>query len=173
MNAPLRPSRQRRVARHLLWLLVVTAACIYAAPNLYLPDPALRITPAPFGDPPQIGSRFAGGLETWLAAQNLPGTVEPHESGLTIRFDADATQQAAQARLNARLNPLGEPPRFVVAMERATTAPDWLGAVGARPLTLGLDLAGGIQLTLQVATCLLYTSPSPRDCDRSRMPSSA
>ena len=22
-------------------------------------------------------------------------------------------------------------------------------------------------------TCLLYTSPSPRDCDRSRMPSSA
>ena len=25
----------------------------------------------------------------------------------------------------------------------------------------------------QVSLCLLYTSPSPRDCDRSRMPSSA
>ena len=25
----------------------------------------------------------------------------------------------------------------------------------------------------QIIVCLLYTSPSPRDCDRSRMPSSA
>ena len=28
-------------------------------------------------------------------------------------------------------------------------------------------------LTAQPYACLLYTSPSPRDCDRSRMPSSA
>ena len=26
---------------------------------------------------------------------------------------------------------------------------------------------------LELLSCLLYTSPSPRDCDRSRMPSSA
>ena len=76
------------------------------------------------------------------------------------------------------------------------------------PLSLGLDLRGGSQLTLlvkpagditkveskqleavkevlerrvnglgvseaSVTTCLLYTSPSPRDMRRSRMPSSA
>ena len=53
------------------------------------------------------------------------------------------------------------------------------------PLQLGLDLRGGSQLTLQIIkeegkvtrdeleACLLYTSPSPRDIRRSRMPSSA
>ena len=53
------------------------------------------------------------------------------------------------------------------------------------PLQLGLDLQGGSQLTLQIIkeegkvtrdeleACLLYTSPSPRDRTRSRMPSSA
>ena len=48
------------------------------------------------------------------------------------------------------------------------------------PLQLGLDLQGGSQLTLQiikeegkVTSCLLYTSPSPRDGLLSRMPSSA
>ena len=46
------------------------------------------------------------------------------------------------------------------------------------PLQLGLDLQGGSQLTLQIIkeegkVCLLYTSPSPRDRQKSRMPSSA
>ena len=66
------------------------------------------------------------------------------------------------------------------------------------PLELGLDLRGGSQLTVEVKPageitrvgaeeieavkavldrrvngCLLYTSPSPRDFVRSRMPSSA
>ena len=34
---------------------------------------------------------------------------------------------------------------------------------------LGLDFAGVVELT----DCLLYTSPSPRDRQKSRMPSSA
>ena len=37
-----------------------------------------------------------------------------------------------------------------------------------------LDLAGGpADLLAQLLPCLLYTSPSPRDRTRSRMPSSA
>ena len=42
-------------------------------------------------------------------------------------------------------------------------------------INLGLDLQGGSHLLLQqqVRSCLLYTSPSPRDRTRSRMPSSA
>ena len=36
-----------------------------------------------------------------------------------------------------------------------------------------LDLPDSSELKRQYFNCLLYTSPSPRDCDRSRMPSSA
>ena len=43
-------------------------------------------------------------------------------------------------------------------------------------LLLGFLLAlllGVVSLSIQVDVCLLYTSPSPRDATRSRMPSSA
>ena len=35
------------------------------------------------------------------------------------------------------------------------------------------DYAGKVLLIVNVASCLLYTSPSPRDVEESRMPSSA
>ena len=44
-----------------------------------------------------------------------------------------------------------------------------------RPVKVGLAGAGqmGSGLAAQIGNCLLYTSPSPRDMRRSRMPSSA
>ena len=41
------------------------------------------------------------------------------------------------------------------------------------PLTLGANVTVGHLVMLHGCTCLLYTSPSPRDRTRSRMPSSA
>ena len=38
---------------------------------------------------------------------------------------------------------------------------------------LGIVLANFVPLPLSAITCLLYTSPSPRDRQKSRMPSSA
>ena len=58
---------------------------------------------------------------------------------------------------------------------------DGYGSAGS--INLGLDHEGGVSITYQVVgeespssedmACLLYTSPSPRDKSRSRMPSSA
>ena len=49
---------------------------------------------------------------------------------------------------------------------------DFLGAclLGA---VLGAMLAYGVPAKAQTYSCLLYTSPSPRDLSTSRMPSSA
>ena len=47
---------------------------------------------------------------------------------------------------------------------------------GAKTLVIGCDVAEDTQVKAMVAeanACLLYTSPSPRDRTRSRMPSSA
>ena len=41
------------------------------------------------------------------------------------------------------------------------------------PITYGFDPATGLILMAGVYYCLLYTSPSPRDVEESRMPSSA
>ena len=38
---------------------------------------------------------------------------------------------------------------------------------------LGLDSIDALELGIAIKACLLYTSPSPRDRQKSRMPSSA
>ena len=52
--------------------------------------------------------------------------------------------------------------------------------IGSKTLEIGMDKKGEIDYLsniikpdVSVITCLLYTSPSPRDTDKSRMPSSA
>ena len=50
----------------------------------------------------------------------------------------------------------------------------WLDPAIRAPLRPGLDFTGGTQIQLERrCDCLLYTSPSPRDSRKSRMPSSA
>ena len=39
---------------------------------------------------------------------------------------------------------------YVVALTRASTTPRWLQDLGAKPMSLGLDLSGGVHLLLQV-----------------------
>ena len=55
-------------------------------------------------------------------------------------------------------------------VDSGSTKTDWIaidenGSILFETFTLGLNP--------QVLTCLLYTSPSPRDVEESRMPSSA
>ena len=57
--------------------------------------------------------------------------------------------------------------------EEAEKADDELRDWGLQSLDFCFDLQGGKRLVGEVETCLLYTSPSPRDRQKSRMPSSA
>ncbi|MEO6171502.1 MAG: protein translocase subunit SecD, partial [Arenimonas sp.] len=58
--------------------------------------------------------------------------------------DNDAQLQAADI-----LRPeLGS--NYNAAMNLTSTAPTWLGSIGAKPMTLGLDLRGGVHFLLQV-----------------------
>ena len=59
---------------------------------------------------------------------------------------------------------------MILIVDSGSTKTDWIaidkeGKILFETQTLGLNP--------QVLTCLLYTSPSPRDRTRSRMPSSA
>ena len=48
-----------------------------------------------------------------------------------------------------------------------------LGVRGYRMTPYGMQAAGEAWLSADQLSCLLYTSPSPRDVEESRMPSSA
>ena len=83
---------------------------------------------------------------------NVIGTEVADGSGL-IRLESNPAQLTGQALLRGALNPdleaTGEGD-YIVALNRAPTTPQWLRDIGGKPISLGLDLSGGVHFLLQV-----------------------
>ncbi len=62
-----------------------------------------------------------------------------------VRLDSTDAQLRAKEMLTEQLGD-----DYVVALNLAPTTPQWLRAVGASPMNLGLDLRGGVHFLLQV-----------------------
>lgn len=130
------------------WKYVVLIASLvfgllYAAPNLYGEDPSVQISQES-GDP--LPGDFGERVGQALAADSLtPGSsgLEAHQ--WVVRFDSTEAQLAAADVLKRELGR-----GYVVALNLASKTPDWLRAIGARPMNLGLDLRGGVHFLLEV-----------------------
>jgi len=150
-GGPRRGGATGRIApwRYLVFALVVTLGGLYAAPNLFPPDFALQIS-VDNSDRP-VDHELLAGLADRLELEGIATTgTELAEAGGLIRVSNANDQLYAGAILQEHLNPLGEDRQFVVAFNLASTTPDWLRAIGAEPMTLGLDLKGGAHFLLQV-----------------------
>ena len=143
---------QTRIApwRHVVLALVAGLGCLYAAPNLFAPDFALQVT-VDNSDRP-VDAALLAELEDVLtvAGIGVKGVEAiPAGGGLLRVLDSDG-QLRGSAVLRDHLNPVGQERQFVVALNLASTTPDWLSAIGGVPMTLGLDLKGGAHFVLQV-----------------------
>ena len=47
-------------------------------------------------------------------------------------------------------HPIGQDRQYVVALNLASTTPQWLQDIGGKPMAKGLDLSGGVHFVLQV-----------------------
>ena len=132
--------------KYLLIVAVLALGLIYAMPNLYPDDPAIQISGA--SSTLEIQQSDLDRIEQALAAANLPtkGTElgANGRSGL-VRLVNRADQLKAQDVVR---DALGRD--YVVAQNLAPTTPEWLSNIGAGPMTLGLDLSGGVHFLLQV-----------------------
>ena len=90
------------------------------------------------------------------SAANAGGIVSKHASSVQLTVDAARTQAT---RIGSSFSISGS--------NIDTTDGSTAGAVSAGTITSGVYNPGTI------TACLLYTSPSPRDRQKSRMPSSA
>jgi len=130
--------------KYLVILLVVVLSTLYALPNLYQKDPSVQITknrPAVVVDE-ALSQRVRSLLKE---AGIEPKSVELQDGQLLVRL-ADAQTQTRVADV---LRPaLGED--YTTALNLVPTTPGWLEKIGARPMSLGLDLQGGVHFTMQV-----------------------
>ena len=132
--------------KNLLVLLIATLGVIYSAPNLYAPDPAVQISG-------QSGATVIDERALAMATRALDeagieyfGEEFNGKNALLRLADAEkqlAAKQAIQQQLGYN---------YVVALNLAPTTPEWLRSLGAAPMKLGLDLAGGVHFLLEVDT---------------------
>ena len=148
----LSPAKQRApntypLGRYLFVLVVVTLGALYAAPNVFAPDPALQVKP----EDPDRGLTAAALEQASTALAEAGITLKAAEledgSGF-LRLVNDGDQLRAREVVMQAL--AGGEDHHIVALTRASTTPQWLADLGATPMSLGLDLSGGVHLLLQV-----------------------
>ncbi|MEQ3763117.1 MAG: protein translocase subunit SecD [Alcanivorax sp.] len=130
--------------KNLLILAVVVLAFIYAAPNLYPPDSAIQVTPSRAGA--EMSERTLEDVRKALDAADIEYFGE-EVTGSTALFRLASTdaQLPAKAAIQRRLGD-----DYIVALNLAPTTPQWLVDLGAGPMTLGLDLSGGVHFLMEV-----------------------
>ena len=125
-------------------LIVVLLSALYAVPNAYQKDPSVQITknrPAAVVDE-ALSKRVQGIL---AEAGVAPKSVALEGGQLLVRLPDASTQTRAADALRPAL---GED--FSAALNLVPTTPAWLERLGARPMSLGLDLQGGVHFMMQV-----------------------
>ena len=126
-------------------VLVALLGILYALPNMYPQDPSVQVTAARGSQVgPALADRVRSQLdEAGIALKSID--VDPEGGSMMVRLqDLDSQTQASDLLRET----LGE--GYAVALNLASTVPDWLSRLGANPMVLGLDLQGGVHFVMQV-----------------------
>ena len=126
----------------LLILFVMFIGFLYALPNIFGDDPALQITRE--DGTPVLTATIEQAEEILNQNEINFNTIDFQGNALIIRLSNTDDQQSASALLRESLN------QHVVALTLASRAPRAIQNLGFRPMSLGLDLRGGVYFLYQV-----------------------
>ena len=129
--------------KNAMLLCILIIAAIYALPNLFPEDPSVQIS----HDSGELPVGLKAQVESVLSQNKLNSkAIEVTESQqLLVRFSDTDDQLIAADELKSTLDS-----QHIVALNLAPAVPAWLRALNASPMSLGLDLRGGVHFLLQV-----------------------
>lgn len=135
--------------RYALVLVVIILGALYAAPNLYPPEYAVQISAR--GESPVVPDRVMQMAINAARQADLAPTTAALENGqAVIRFADNETQLLAQDAIRQALVSEGIGDDYIIALNLASTTPDWLEGIGGQRMNYGLDLSGGVHFLLEV-----------------------
>jgi preprotein translocase subunit SecD len=144
--------------RYPLWkyitvLVALIIGILYTAPNFFGETPAVQVSSAKVTQ--KVTTQTMGQVEDVLRQNNIAfsGTYfQQNGPAGTVRVRLANTDAQLKARdvLDNALNPVKDDPSYTVALNLLSASPDWMSAIGANPMYLGLDLRGGVHFLLQV-----------------------
>ncbi len=130
--------------KYILVAVVILIGLLYTIPNFYGESPAVQVSPAKAtlkADPALLKK-----VEATLQLANIKfNGIFLDANGVKVRFDNPDEQIKAKDKLIANLGK-----DYSIALNLLSQTPNWLLAIGAKPMYLGLDLRGGVHFLLQV-----------------------
>jgi preprotein translocase subunit SecD len=142
------------VNRYPLWkyaILVVALliGIVYTLPNFFGEDPAVQVASA--RSTVKVDESTRTRVEQALTQAGIkPQSIVLDGTSLKVRLDSTDTQLKAKDVIQRALSPDPNDSPYVVALNLLSKTPQWMAALNAAPMYLGLDLRGGVHFMLQV-----------------------
>jgi len=135
--------------KYALIALVIAAAFLYTLPNFFGESPAVQVSSAK--STVKIDPTLVAKVEDALKKGNVPYRgILLDQFGVRVRVGDTDTQLRAKDVIDRALNADANDKVYAVALNLLSASPDWLTAIHALPMYLGLDLRGGVHFLLQV-----------------------
>ncbi len=126
-----------------LVLITLVVGIMLALPNIYGSVPAVQLARTDAQD--VTDSQLVEYVRTLENADIVPEAAYIKDGRAVIRFTSAEDQRASDSRLRDRYGDEAS-----IAMTLAPKLPVWVRSIGLDPMSLGLDLRGGIYVLLEV-----------------------
>jgi preprotein translocase subunit SecD len=137
------------VWKYAIIVIALLLGVVYTLPNFFGEAPAVQVSSGKATIKVDTGTLQK--VEDALKAAGVTAHSVALEGGsIRARFDSTDNQLKAKDAVQKALIPDAADPQFVVALNLVSRSPEWLGALHAAPMYLGLDLRGGVHFMLQV-----------------------
>jgi len=126
-----------------LVLFIFVLGTMLALPNIYGSAPAIQVASA--DGKPYEEAKISQVVRILEAGDLAPEKAYIQDGRVVLRFDSVDAQQSSGERLRDRIGRDSS-----IALTLAPQLPDWIRNLGLQPMSLGLDLRGGVYVLLEV-----------------------
>ena len=143
--------------KYLIILFALVISILYTIPNFFGESPAIQVSPGKATV--KVTDATMAKVEDALRsagikpqAVHLDAGSQQSSASVRVRFGVTDSELQLQGRevLERALNPDPTNPDYVIALNLVPNTPEWLSAIGGKPMYLGLDLRGGVHFRLEV-----------------------
>ncbi|OGB20471.1 MAG: protein-export membrane protein SecD [Burkholderiales bacterium RIFCSPLOWO2_02_FULL_57_36] len=143
------------VWKYIVIVISLLFGVLYMLPNFFGESPAVQVSSgkATVKVDPAVMTLVEQALQkNAIEPQGISFDTTGVQGSVRVRFADTDTQFKAKGLLERELNKDPSDPTYLVAFNLMPNTPQWLQALNAFPMYLGLDLRGGVHFLMQVDT---------------------
>jgi preprotein translocase subunit SecD len=135
--------------KYAILAVALVVGLLYTLPNFFGESPAVQVSSGK-ATVKVDAAVLERAQQVLKQAGVAPEAIALEGTSVRARFADTDLQKKAKDALSAALNPDASNPSYIVALNLQSRSPQWLAAIRALPMYLGLDLRGGVHFLMQV-----------------------